>query len=111
MSELTLVDCDWLETQAGSMLHHARFPLIPDDEDIVELLWDEMGSDVRLDCGRTAKRVWIPGPFTRMSARRCSQCCRKNGLPPGVGSPKNDKECRRILGMDPAESSAQEGTT
>ena len=46
---------------------------------------------------------WIPGIFSRMGAPRCKRCCRATGLPQGKGSPKNDPECRKLLGLDSAE--------
>lgn len=95
---MNLIDLDWLRTATGAVLHHATIPGIGEDPDgdVVEELWDQVGP-VKLDCGQTAKFVWIPGMFSRMGCRRCSRCCRVNGLPPGIGSPKNDPECRRIL--------------
>jgi hypothetical protein len=96
---VNLVDYDWLETQSGGRLHHATLEE-PEGEDIVELLWGDLGKDVTLDCGRTANTVWIPGPFTRMSMVRCRVCCTRNGLPWGIGSPKNDDGCRKALGLN-----------
>jgi hypothetical protein len=102
---MDIIDYDWLETQSGGRLHHAAISVPGKYEDVVEALWDGYGDDVRLDCGRIAKRVWIPGPFTRMGMVRCGRCCAANGLPRGIGSPKNDNECRRILGL-PVKGSA-----
>lgn len=49
-------------------------------------------------CGESGE--WsIPGVGSRMSITRCPRCCELAGLPDGVGSPKNDDACRRILGM------------
>lgn len=53
-----------------------------------------------LACGRTATYVCIPGFITRMSAMRCTGCCRALGYVQGRGSPKNDLELRRMLGLD-----------
>lgn len=95
MSELTLNDIDWVVTGRWKTLHHAT--LTPERSE--EL--DDYASldDVTFDCGRRVARVHIPGPFTRMGAKRCDRCCDRNGLPRGVGSPKNDAVCRRILGL------------
>lgn len=102
---MSLIDYDWLETYTGKVLHHATIDIPDEEDDIVEALWGGYGDNVRLDCGRIAKRVWIPGMFTRMSARRCVRCCRVNGFPAGNGSPKNDPECRRVLGLPEAPQS------
>lgn len=56
--------------------------------------------DVTFACGWTVPEAFIPGIFSRMGLKRCSRCCDKFGYPRGVGSPKNDPECRRILGID-----------
>lgn len=34
---------------------------------------------------------FMPGIFSRMGLPRCAKCCRKLGLPPGNGTPWNDK--------------------
>lgn len=39
----------------------------------------------------------IPGPISRMGGDRCDHCCELSGMPKGVGSPKNDPECRKKL--------------
>lgn len=53
--------------------------------------------------GRTAcgvkGRMEIPGLFSRMGLPRCRECCEATGLPIGMGSPKNDPDCRRVLGL------------
>lgn len=41
----------------------------------------------------------IPGVVSRMGAERCTECCQLSGLPEGIGSPKNDVECRKRLGL------------
>jgi hypothetical protein len=97
VSELTIVDYDWLLTPTGDKLHHAT--LVPE---LIEDLEEEgtLGQYVTIDCGRTVYYVSIPGVLSRLARERCVRCCKKNGLPPGVGSPKNSPECRAILGMD-----------
>lgn len=98
---LACARCDWLVTKSWSRLHYAEPTLaqlerVPDEWAILE--------PVKLACGRTAAGLWIPGPFTRMGALRCVGCCRATGLPQGKGSPRNDPECRRILGLPVKES-------
>lgn len=61
---------------------------------------------VRFACGVYPKErlAYVPGIFSRMGMQRCNTCCDRTGLPRGTGSPKNDDECRRILGLpDKAE--------
>lgn len=102
----TIIDRDWLLTETGEVLHHATIHgLDPDDRFIVEQLWTDLGRNIRLDCGRVAKSVYIPGMFTRMVARRCVRCCRANGYPDGIGSPKNDPGLRALLGLSQPSTS------
>ena len=60
--------------------------------------WD--GSVVRGEslCG-IGWGLEIPGIFSRMGVERCTECCQRSGLPEGIGSPKNDVECRKRLGL------------
>lgn len=90
---------DWLVMRSWRVLH-----AVPADrwteahrEDMA-LEW-YVFTPVRLACERIATELHIPGIGSRMSLPRCRQCCRALGLPPGSGSPKNDDECRRILGL------------
>jgi hypothetical protein len=94
MPELTLNDIDWVYTYQGTVLHHATFT--PEAEREMDDYATAIGS---LDCGRGERQVWIPGMFSRMGMKRCDRCCVVNGLPKGIGSPKNDDECRKILGL------------
>lgn len=91
-----LVEADWLITGAGRVLHHAHLT----DGQAVDVLDVGGLGPVVLSCGQTAGWVRLPGLFERASVRRCSGCCRARGLPAGVGSPKNDDDCRRVLGLD-----------
>lgn len=97
MTNLPIADYDWLITTHGRVLHHAT--LTPQQHEECEEWGGLYDVPLTLDCGRAVTTVLIPGLFTRMGAQRCVGCCRKTGLPPGKGSPKNDPECRRILGM------------
>ncbi len=58
-----------------------------------------LGGDVFTLCGRRTNGLSIPGFLTRMTAERCPKCCKLTGLPPGIGSPKNDNACRTVLGF------------
>jgi len=90
----TLLEADWLQTPTGHLLHHA--PLTAEQTE--ELGEDAtVSGDIRLTCGRFVAHVTIPGPFTRMGARRCALCCDRLGYPQGVGSPKNDDACQSVL--------------
>lgn len=84
-------DCDC----CSPLLHAPGNPADWDD-------WDGDPVDSTALCG-VGFRQTIPGLFSRMGARRCPDCCDRLGYPHGVGSPKNDPECRRILGMDSGE--------
>lgn len=96
MSELTLVDTLWLVTPASRRLHHATF----DPDDLADVEEGDIVCNVTRTCGRRTGWVTLAGLFSRMGSMRCTVCCRRRGLPPGKGAPKNDPECRRILGMD-----------
>ena len=89
-----LVDYDWMIPTSGDRLHHVTLPEdISDADDVC------FGTPpLTTTCGRTIVGLSIPGIFTRMGAMRCTACCRKLGIPAGKGSPKNDDECRRVLG-------------
>jgi|SRR5215472_17388103 len=90
---------DWVLAMAGRRVLHA----VPDDawtavhEQEIAEGW-AVFTPIRLACGCRA-RVFIAGMFSRLGARRCARCCRATGLPPGIGAPKNDPECRVILGL------------
>lgn len=91
-----LIQMDWVESQAWNRLHHITLT----DDQCAELLVDcWVRGPLRLTCGRTAAGVTIPGLLSRRGAPRCQVCCRITGLPPGVGSPKNDPACRAILNL------------
>lgn len=80
---------DWLHTGRHLVLHGPiRFDF-PAGE------WH--AENVVFACGYTVDEASIPGFEPRMAKRRCSRCCDRLGFPRGVGSPKNDDECRRIL--------------
>jgi hypothetical protein len=62
--------------------------------DIVYRDWCAEGTTA---CGRVSGYLAIPGLFSRMGAERCGPCCELTGMPPGKGSPKNDKACRTVI--------------
>lgn len=69
-------------------------------------LWAYTG--VRFACGEKPKggEAHIPGILSRMHLPRCPGCCAATGLPVGTGSPKNDRQCRAILGLDEPRAEA-----
>jgi len=104
MTDLYTPDFDWLVTASYTRLHHAT--LTRQQAKQCEHDGGIYDDPVKLDCGYTASTVHIPGVFSRggfgTGLPRCKRCCKATGLPEGNGSPKNDDECRRILGMDPS---------
>jgi hypothetical protein len=96
-SYLRIVRADWLVSRSWRRLH---FAVLTADQ-ALELIDDGgVAGPVRLACGQTAAYVYLPGLFTRQVAQRCTGCCRATGMPQGKGSPKNDDECRALLGLD-----------
>ena len=95
---------DWLTTRRWRYLHGVR------DSDWTDAHRADMAegwtveTPVRLACGRTANRLYIPGMFSRGGfgggLPRCAGCCRALGGPPGNGSPKNSDAWRVILGLN-----------
>ena len=92
---------DWLVSKSWRKLHAVRNADWTDENRADMAAEWGVSSPVRLACGRTAAGVWVPGMFTRMGAQRCKGCCRATGLPEGKGSPKNSRDCRIVLGLDP----------
>lgn len=97
MTDVPMVDYMWLVTPASRRLHHASFD---DADDITDVEEGDIVCNVTLTCGRRVGWVTLPGVLTRLGEPRCARCCKKTGLPLGDGSPKNNRECRRILGME-----------
>jgi hypothetical protein len=97
---MTLGRLDWYVTQNWNRLHYVE-PADFTPEHFADMAdgW-AVFTPVRLACGRMAKNLHIPGIFSRMSKLRCAGCCRATGMPAGAGSPKNDDECRKLLGLD-----------
>ena len=90
---------DWYVTKSWNRLHWAEIP--NDYWAGIAMDW-AVTEEIVLACGRTAGGLWIPGFFTRGGAQRCKGCCRATGMPFGAGSPKNDPECRVLLGLRPS---------
>lgn len=82
-----LGEWDWWYAAPYNVLHAAE---VEYDTDL-----EVSGSGVSA-CGWKAHFA-IPGMFSRMGLRRCSKCCDKLGYPRGVGSPKNDPKCRKLV--------------
>lgn len=75
----------WVQLRAGGVLHRVR--RVDNRRDWLK--WS--GGTAETVCGETGKgRMWMPGVVSRMAAPRCAKCCRKLGLPRGVGAPYND---------------------
>jgi hypothetical protein len=78
----------WLTTQSGSALH-----AVPGEAVTWEQLGDAIGRGeqlrLRTACGR-AYLLTYPGPFSRMGEPRCSYCCKRLGIGPGLGAPCNE---------------------
>ena len=85
---------DWLYTDRDgyAALHWPR-TYTPDAD-----AW--LALDVTFGCGLTTTAAFIPGVGSRMACPRCPACCDAAGLPRGVGSPKNDPDCRPLVGLD-----------
>ena len=87
---------DWINFGRCTRLHSpASFDVDVDD-------W--CATDVTTACERHTDRAFIPGIGARLAMPRCARCCAATDLPQGIGSPKNDLECRRILGLDEVAS-------
>lgn len=56
--------------------------------------------DVILACGLQRPWVVIPGVCSRLELSRCKKCCKALGYPRGIGSPRNDAGCHRLLGIE-----------
>ena len=95
-----IIRADWCVSKSWNRLHalpHGPWTL----EHWEDITWEwALCHPVRLACGRVAAMAFIPGVFSRMGLPRCVGCCRALGYPEGKGSPKNDPECRLILGLD-----------
>jgi hypothetical protein len=93
---------DWLVTGRWKFLHAVRDEDWSAENKADMAAWG-VWTPARMACGRTAKGLFIPGPFSRGGfgggLPRCKGCCRALGGPEGNGSPKNSDEWRKILGL------------
>lgn len=92
---LDVWDYDWVWLGLYGKLIHAPV-FTPEERRFFSINLDGPGSTA---CGRHSDYLSVPGVLSRLSAKRCPRCCVAVGIPAGVGSPKNDDECRRILGL------------
>lgn len=87
--DFALWEWDWGYTRNGRLLHHAA--------DLkLEREYGETQGEAVTSCGRRVF-LMIPGIFSRMGMERCGRCCDALGYPRGIGSPKNDDECRPLV--------------
>lgn len=96
-----LADYDWVYGPRGEVLHGPARDTSQEDYEELEDAGHPM--NFKLACGRRLTYASIPGIFSRMGAWRCRQCCDALGYPQGIGSPKNNDICRKLLGMEPME--------
>lgn len=84
-----IAEWDWVVTSTWNVLHSIK-----------EIDWEradeQWGGEVALLACGIRTNVVIPGIFARMGAPRCKNCCRATGFPQGIGSPKNDDQCRPL---------------
>ena len=45
--------------------------------------------DVETVCGEKWEATNMPGFLSRTGAPRCRKCCKRLGIPPGIGAPYN----------------------
>jgi hypothetical protein len=102
---LDLARVDWVVGASWNRLHALGQDLTAGQRDALEDYEVQCPGPVRFACGRVGAYASIPGLLSRMGKPRCQGCCRATGLPEGVGSPKNDDECRALLGL-PVETSS-----
>jgi hypothetical protein len=91
----------WLTTAASwNRLHAVPGDAVdPNNEDACERLRvDELTLTAR--CGVQAVMAW-PGIFSRLGRPRCAHCCRVLGIPPGNGTPGNERAREQRTEGDP----------
>lgn len=79
----------WVKTEKGRKIH-----CVPDVID-EEGRWpdpflEDPGAEATALCGKASK-FYAPGIFTRLHAQRCYECCDALGIPPGFGTPLNER--------------------
>lgn len=82
----------WLTSPNYGVLHRViEQTWNSDDHEDDEDMWAVRNCVGRTACGREGRWI-IPGIFSRMGAPRCKRCCARVGVPPGDGTPWNDRE-------------------
>lgn len=93
----TTAKYDWFLSPAANKLHYVRFR--------EDAHWAKLENNactrgrLKLYCGIQVYWIGIPGIQGRLATPRCRRCCGMFHIPPGIGSPRYDSECRRILGI------------
>lgn len=85
----------WLTGVQGGSLHAPADWLTDEQCDDLE----DGGARITAACGRNFKGMVMPSANQRTSILRCNTCCKRRGMPVGVGSPKNDNGCRTVMGL------------
>lgn len=85
-----IAEWDWVLVGEGGVLHSVAKLINADTAD------EEWYGEGFTACGRGG-RLYIPGLFTRMGAKRCDRCCDRTGFPRGFQSPKNVDELRPLV--------------
>jgi hypothetical protein len=59
---------------------------------VADIAWDRSGvyGEGRTACGRKGQ-MSIPGLPDRLGMKRCQRCCKRTGIPLGIGAPGNDQ--------------------
>lgn len=89
-----LMEWDWCYGQTSTVLHHVK---LLRDEHAEEWADTSQLVSATATCGRRLYWLSVPGLLSRMGAKRCARCCDRLGYPRGVGSPKNDDDCRPLV--------------
>ncbi len=82
----------WLTTLPSWRRLHAVPAAAVDrrDEEAVEELCEAPGPVLRAVCGLTANMT-LPGVLSRFGLPRCATCCAALHIPPGKGTPVNER--------------------
>ncbi len=100
----TTAKYDWFITGRAEALHYAR--LSP--EQIAEIQATGLVRGYcKLYCGIRVRGLTLPGVLSRLGAPRCRRCCKMFKFPFGIGSPRNDAECRKLLGLPPMKEESE----
>lgn len=72
----------WLVTGEWRRLHRVGWSCID---------WDDWATGEGVAACGLAARWTYPGVFSRLGLKRCETCCRKVGVPRGIGNPYNGR--------------------